>query len=181
MDLQEAHRTVAWEAGDRWVRQDGDNNYYGYPTCQAYSQDEICGLCKYADDHEKTPQELLLPQHHWSNLTSDELWGSKAWEAKVLEAYGFLDTAMDPEPWPGAEEEEVQPPQAAGEQNGVGNWGEVDNEAAAAWSDSEVEGEEDEDDGSSMGDPQATGESLSQLEMHGKLCHEQEKIEENKK
>ena len=31
MDLQEAHRTMAWEAGDRWVRQDGDNNYYGYP------------------------------------------------------------------------------------------------------------------------------------------------------
>ena len=23
MDLQEAHRTVAWEAGDRWVRQEG--------------------------------------------------------------------------------------------------------------------------------------------------------------
>ena len=31
------------------------------------------------------------------------------------------------------------------------------------------------------GTPQTTGESLSQLEMHGKLCHEQEKIEENKK
>ena len=29
--------------------------------------------------------------------------------------------------------------------------------------------------------PQATGESLSQLEMHGKLCHKQEKAKENKK
>ena len=98
MDLQEAHRTVAWKAGDRWVRQDGDTNYYGYPTCQACSQDEICGLCKYADDHNKTPQTLLFPNYHWSNLTSNELWGSKAWETKVLEAYGFLDIAMDPKP-----------------------------------------------------------------------------------
>ena len=29
--------------------------------------------------------------------------------------------------------------------------------------------------------PLATGESLSQLEMHGKLCHKQEKAKENKK
>ena len=31
------------------------------------------------------------------------------------------------------------------------------------------------------GTPQATGESLSQLEMHDKLCHKQEKAKENKK
>ena len=129
------------------------HNNYGYPTCQACNQDEVCGPYKYANDHKKSPQGLFFPEYHWSNLTSDELWGSKRWEAQVLEAYGLLDTAMDPEPWPGAEEGEVQPPGAAGGQNVEGNWGEAGVEAAAAEDDSEIEGQDDEDDGSSMGNP----------------------------
>ena len=153
MSLQEAHWTVSWEAGDRWVRQEGDTNYYGYPTCQACDQDEICGLCKYADDHGKFPQDLFFPDYHWSNLTSDELWGSKEWEAQVLEAYGFLDTARDPEPWPGADDEGQQPPGAVGGQQVAENGGEAGEEAAAANEDSEVEGEGSESEGSSMGSP----------------------------
>ena len=90
------------------------HNNYGYPTCQACNQDKICGLYKYADDHERSPQGLFFSEYHWSNLTNDESWGSKAWEAKVLEAYGFLDTAMDPKPWPGAREEGEQPPEVVG-------------------------------------------------------------------
>ena len=137
---------VAWEASDRWVRQEGDNNYYGYPTVRPAIKTKFVVSAN-------MQMTMKVPDYHWSNLTIDELLGSKAWEAKVLEAYGFLDTTMDPEPWPGAEEEEVQPPEAAGGQNVEGNWGEAGVEAAAAEDDSEIEGQDDEDDGSSMGNP----------------------------
>ena len=73
---------------------------------------------------------------------------------------------------------EEQPPQAAGGQNVEGSWGEAGVGAAAAGDDSDFEEQGDGDDGSSMQmepPPLATGESLSQLEMHGKLCHKQEK------
>lgn len=43
--------------------------------------------------------ELFEPDCHWSNLTSDELWGSRRWEAQVLDACVLLDTAMDPDAW----------------------------------------------------------------------------------
>ena len=41
----EAHSVMAWSAGDRWVRQPGDPNYYGYSECQACHRDGICDLC----------------------------------------------------------------------------------------------------------------------------------------
>ena len=106
----QAHATVAWEAGDRWARQEGDPNYYGYPDCRACDRDEICPLCQFADEHGSTPRGLLIPPVVWRNdfledgMTREEAERrERAWEAQVLEAYGLLDTAEDPEAWPGAQ------------------------------------------------------------------------------
>lgn len=65
----------------------------------------MCGFYKYANDHHKTPHHPLDLESHWSNLTNDELWGSRTWEAQVLEVYGLLDTAIDFDAWPREEEE----------------------------------------------------------------------------
>lgn len=103
-ELWQAHATLAWAAGDRWVRQPGDPNYYGEPSCRGCDRDGLCGLCRYAQCHNKTPAELIDPPMSWEAISKEERFGSPAWEAGMLELCGLLDTAKDPEGWPGTEE-----------------------------------------------------------------------------
>ena len=114
----EAHAMVAWAAGERWARRPGDRNYYGYLDCRACDQDGPCGMCAFADAYNSTPRELLIPPVNWVNEEEEDRWGTREWEAQVLEAYGLLDTAADPEEWPGVE---VRHPGAAEMPHGAGN------------------------------------------------------------
>ena len=114
----EAHRLMAWSAGENWVRQLGDNNYYGYGDCLACDMDGPCDLCMFADGYDSTPRNLLIPANNWLMEEDENPYGTREWEAQVLEAYGLLDSAEDPERWPGVGGE------AAGAQvgqNGAGN------------------------------------------------------------
>ena len=77
-------------------------------------------MCAFADAYDSTPRELLIPPINWVNEEEDDRWGTREWEAQVLEAYGLLDTAADPEEWPGAR---VRHPGAGGMPNRAGNRG----------------------------------------------------------
>ena len=78
-------------------------------------------MCKWANAHNATPRELLIPPVVWRNDLIEEGISQeeaerreRAWEAQVLEAYGLLDTVEDPEAWPMAGQGQ------AGAANGAG-------------------------------------------------------------
>ena len=155
-----AHAAVSWEAGDRWVRQPGDPNHYGYPDCRACDRDFICSMCQFADAHGSTPRGLLIPPVVWRNdfidegITPEEAERrERAWELQVLEAYGLLDTTEDPEAWPGLEQGQA----GVGNGNGglQGNQGPPNegNEAQGLQIFDDVSTEDSEDDASTDFDP----------------------------
>lgn len=111
------------------------------------------GLCTYADDHDKTLHQLLDPESHWSNFTSDKLWGSRRWEAQILEAYGLLDTAMDRDEWP-REEQEVDAV-AKEVKRGAGSGNDDEDEEELQFSEENAEGGNDgsENDNAPMDNP----------------------------
>ena len=75
----EAHTKMAWVAGERWARQPGDSNYYGYPDCRAYDQDGLCSMCSFVDTYNSTPRELMIPPINWVNEEDDNRWGTREW------------------------------------------------------------------------------------------------------
>ena len=94
----------------------------------------------YADAYETTPRSLLIPPGLWE-LEGENPFGTREWEAQVLEAHGLLDTAEDPERWHDVERG------AAGVQAGVGG-GQVPAQAPP------LDSEDSEDDFFSGEDPQ---------------------------
>jgi hypothetical protein len=95
--VEDAHRMEAWAWGPGWVRQPGDEAYYGTQGCTECTRDARCTMCAYAASRGTSAERMVAVDAAWIEAQSAEPWGDRAWEVRQMVRFGLLDQAADPD------------------------------------------------------------------------------------